>query len=132
MVRRSEAEFLLKRAKAFLDNAERLYSEGVYDLAAFNLEQAVQLLLKYKLLLIAGSYPKTHSLRRLFRTLIEVAGDRDLENFYLENINVIGDLESAYISARYLPVEYEEREVENMLILAKKIFEKLEGLGKHG
>ncbi|MET1160061.1 MAG: HEPN domain-containing protein [Thermoprotei archaeon] len=125
MVRRSEAIFLLKRARAFLENAEYLYNRGLYDLAAFNLEQAVQLLLKYKLLVVAGSYPRTHSIRRLFRALIEATRDSDLESFYLENINIIGDLESAYITARYLPVEFEKKEVENMLVFAKKVFEKL-------
>jgi len=57
LVRGSEAEYLLRRAKAFLENAEELYNRGLYDLAAFSLEQAVQLLSKYKLLLIAGNYP---------------------------------------------------------------------------
>lgn len=125
MVRRSEAEFLLRRAKAFLENAEHLYNEGSYDLAAFNLEQAVQLLLKYKLLLIAGDYPRTHSIRRLFKILLEYVKDSNLESFYLKNINVIGDLESAYIAARYLPVEFERKEVENMLTFVKKLFEML-------
>jgi len=87
----------------------------------------VQLLLKYRLLLIADSYPRTHSIRRLFRVLIELMRSSDLENFYLENINIVGDLESAYIAARYLPVEFEKKEVENMLVFAKKLFEKLGG-----
>jgi len=130
LVRRSEAEYLLRRAKAFLENAEQLYNRGLYDLAAFSLEQAVQLLLKYRLLLIAGSYPSTHSIRRLFRALIELTRDSELESFYLENINIVGDLESAYIAARYLPVEFEKKEVENMLVFAKKLFEKLGG--EHG
>jgi len=37
------------------------------------------------------------------------------------------DLESAYIVARYLPVGFEKKEVENMLVFAKKLFEKLGG-----
>jgi len=32
MVRRSEAEFLLRRARAFLETAEHLYGRGVYDI----------------------------------------------------------------------------------------------------
>ena len=125
MVRKSEANFLLRRAKAFLSNAEYLYSRGLYDLAAFNLEQAVQLLLKYKLLLIAGDYPRTHSIRRLFRILLEYIKDENLENFYLDNVNIVGDLESAYIAARYLPVEFERKEVENMIIFVKNLFKRL-------
>ncbi len=127
MVRGSEAEFLLRRARAFLENAEYLYSRGLFDIAAFSLEQAVQLLLKYKLLVVAGDYPRTHSVRRLFRLLLEYVRDSDLESFYLENINVVGDLESAYIAARYLPVEFEEREVGNMLEFVKRLFERLGG-----
>lgn len=34
-----EAQVLEERAKAFLKNAETLFKEGVYDLAAFNVEQ---------------------------------------------------------------------------------------------
>ncbi len=100
----------MRRARAFLENAEYLYSRDVFDIAVFNLEQAVQLLLKYRLLIVAGDYPRTHSVRRLFRLLLEYVRDSDLESFYLENINVVGDLESAYIAARYLPVEFEECE----------------------
>jgi len=127
LVRRSEAEYMLRRARAFLENAVQLYDRGLYDLAAFSLEQGVQLLLKYRLLLTAGSYPRTHSIRRLFRALIELTRSSDLENFYMENVNIIGDLESAYIAARYLPVEFEKKEVENMLAFAKKLFEKFVG-----
>jgi len=52
-----EAELLRLRAEAFLRNAERLYAEGEYDLAAFGVEQYCQLMLKYKLLLKTGAYP---------------------------------------------------------------------------
>ena len=120
MVRRSEAEYLLRRARAFPENAEELYRRGRYDLAAFNLEQAAQLLLH------AGDYPRTHSLHRLFRLLAEHLQDETLEQFYLENITVVGDLEAAYIAARYLPVEFEQREVEEMLRFVKKLFELLQ------
>ncbi len=46
-----EAEILKERAEAFLINAKRLIEEGFYDIAAFNLEQYCQLILKYKLLI---------------------------------------------------------------------------------
>ena len=50
-----EAEVLRERAESFLANAERLVEEGVYDLAAFSIEQYCQLILKYKLLLKTGT-----------------------------------------------------------------------------
>ena len=130
MVRRSEAEFLLRRAKGFLDTAKHLMEKGVYDLAAFNLEQALQLMLKYKLLLEVGDYPRTHSLRRLFRVLAEVTGDQAIERFFKDNIDVIGNLESAYIAARYLPVEFEEEEVKHMLQLVERFAKFLEEGGE--
>ena len=46
-----------------------------------------------------------------------------LKEILEENINVIGEIETAYISARYYPIEYLEREVENMINVAKKIRE---------
>ncbi len=127
LVRRSEAEILLKRAKAFLKNAEYLIGIKEYDLAAFNLEHSLQLLLKYKLLVEAGEYPRTHSLRKLFRIIIDLTGDEEIKRFYMENIDTIGNLEASYITARYLPVEFEEFEVRNMLELVKKAFKLLIG-----
>jgi HEPN domain-containing protein len=69
-----EAELLRLRAETFLRNAERLYAKGEYDLAAFGVEQYCQLMLKYKLLLKTGAYPRTHSLIRLVRELAKAAG----------------------------------------------------------
>ena len=42
-----EYEFLKRNADYFLKNAEKLLKEGIYNLAAFNVEQAIQLCLKY-------------------------------------------------------------------------------------
>ena len=64
-----EAEILRKRAEGFLRNAKRLIEEKEWDLAMFNLEQYCQLIMKYRLLVLRGSYPRTHSLRRLIREL---------------------------------------------------------------
>ena len=122
MVRKSEATIILRRARDFFENALQLFDRGKFDLAAFNLEQALQLLLKYKLLIEIGDYPKTHSLRRLFRILIDVLNDEALKDFFLKNIDTIGNLESAYIASRYLPVEFEKKEVENMIKLVKNSF----------
>ena len=68
-----EAEILNRRARAFLENAERLFEEGVYDLAAFNIEQYCQLTLKYKLLIKTGAYPRTYSIMGLLRLLSKIS-----------------------------------------------------------
>jgi len=63
---------LRERAGAFLRNAEYLLSVGEYDLAVFNLEQYCQLILKYKLLVRVGAYPRTSSLVEPARSLSKV------------------------------------------------------------
>ncbi len=114
-----EAELLRLRAETFLRNAERLYAEGEYDLAAFSIEQHCQLMLKYKLLLKTGSYPRTHSLIRLVRELAKVAeGAKKL----LEDIVILTKIEDAYKGSRYLPRRYEKEEVEAMLKYVKEKF----------
>jgi HEPN domain-containing protein len=114
-----EAEILRLRAEAFLRNAERLYAEGEYDLAAFNIEQYCQLVLKYKLLVKTGAYPRTHSLIRLVRELAKVA---EGAGRLLEDIVMLTKIEDAYIGSRYLPRRYEREEVEAMLKYVKERF----------
>jgi len=83
-----EVEIIRRRAEAFLRNAERLIVEREWDLAVFNLEQYCQLILKYKLLIARGSYPRTYSLR----TLIRILGQKTPEMLELvedENISTI-------------------------------------------
>ncbi len=114
-----------RRANAFLRNASRLIEEGEYDLAAFSLEQYCQLILKYRLLVLEGSYPRTHSLRRLIRML----GRHDsrvlelVEN--IQNLHYIARLEEAYIASRYLPLVYEEKEVRDLYNFVVRVFKPL-------
>ena len=117
-----EAELLKRRAEAFLRNSEYLIEVGEWDLAAFNLEQYCQLILKYKLLIKSGSYPRTHSLRELIRRLrsyderiVELVDDVD-------NLMYVTKLEDAYIVSRYLPRSYEENEVKAMHRFVKEVF----------
>ncbi|MGY0287314.1 MAG: HEPN domain-containing protein [Candidatus Methanodesulfokora washburnensis] len=90
------------RAYSFLRNAKALFNEGEYDLAAFNVEQFCQLLLKYKLLMKTGSYPRTYSIVRLAEYLSKAAGGK-LDKFTESEIIFLTKLEDAYIGARYLP-----------------------------
>jgi len=117
-----EAEVLRERAEAFLKNAERLVMEGVYDLAAFNIEQYCQLMLKYKLLIKTGTYPRTHSIIRLLRELSKIAGELRGLLDSKEAMIYLTKIEDAYIGARYLPRRYEEVEVEEVLRFTKEVF----------
>ena len=117
-----EAEIIRKRAEAFLRNAERLLTEGEWDLAAFNLEQYCQLILKYKLLTRTGSYPRTHSLIRLLRELGRLSKREEAEKFIERNVLYLTKIEDAYIGARYLPRRYEEAEVRQLLRFVEEEF----------
>ncbi|MEM3677503.1 MAG: HEPN domain-containing protein [Candidatus Bathyarchaeia archaeon] len=109
-----EAEVLRRRAEAFLKNAEYLLKSGEWDLAVFNLEQYCQLILKYKLLIKVGSYPRTHSLRRLIR---ELAGFHPKLLSLVEDekeLHYVARLEEAYVTSRYIPYSYEEGEAQSL------------------
>ncbi|WP_230972235.1 HEPN domain-containing protein [Archaeoglobus neptunius] len=70
-----EVEILKERVE--LENGEYLLSKGVLDLAAFNIQQSVELYLRNKLFLLAGDYPKTHSIERLLKEIGKVADKVD-------------------------------------------------------
>jgi HEPN domain-containing protein len=117
-----EVEVLRERAEAFLENAKHLTNTGLYDLAVFNLEQHCQLLLKYKLLIKTGTYPRTHSLTRLTAELAKLEPQTktllDREDYML----LLTKFEDAYIGARHLPRKYRGPEVEAMLRFVVEVF----------
>ena len=71
--RKKEEKSLLKRSRDFLETAEYQISKGFYDLAAFSLEQALQLFLKAKVLAEGVDYPRTRSVRVLLEILSDLA-----------------------------------------------------------
>jgi len=109
-----EAELLRSRAESFLRNARRLIEEGEADIAIFSLEQYCQLILKYKLLVYTGSYPRTHSLRQLIRELGRVDPRILVLVNDVKNLHYVARLEEAYISSRYLPYKYTIEEVKDI------------------
>ncbi|MEM1993878.1 MAG: HEPN domain-containing protein [Nitrososphaerales archaeon] len=115
-----EAEVLRERAYSFLRNAKRLFEEKEYDLAAFNLEQFCQLLLKYKLLIRTGTYPRTHSLIRILRELDAAYPEKNLASFIDSEILLLTKMEDVYIISRYIPRRYEKKEVEQLIAFAEK------------
>lgn len=117
-----EVEILKERAETFLINSEKLISEGFFDLAVFNLEQYCQLMLKYKLLLKTGTYPRTHSLTRLVKELSKITPDISFLLEKEDSIVLLTKLEDAYVGARYLPRRYEEVEVRALLKYVKEVF----------
>jgi len=99
-----------------------------YDLSAFNLEQFYQLLLKYKLLIKTGTYPRTHSLIRILRELDAAYPEKNLSSFIESEILFLTKMEDVYIVSRYLPRRFEEREVEQLLAFAKRFKDVIENI----
>ena len=121
---RSSLEFLKQRAKGFYDVSVFLLNKGDYALSAFNIEQAVQLELKHFIGTRLGDFPKTHSLKILFQECMKLCPS--LKDFYEANINLIGEIEDAYIMTRYYETKYEEREVRNMITFYVELSAELE------
>jgi HEPN domain-containing protein len=117
-----EAELLRSRAESFLRNAQRLIEEGEADIAIFSLEQYCQLILKYKLLVYTGSYPRTHSLRQLIRELGRVDPRILVLVNDVKNLHYVARLEEAYISSRYLPYKYTIEEVKDISRFILEVF----------
>jgi HEPN domain-containing protein len=120
-----EANMIRRRAEAFLRNAERLISEGEWDLAVFNLEQYCQLMLKYKLLVTRGSYPRSHSLRTLIRILSQDAPELTSLIDDVGKLHYVARLEEAYVVARYLPYVFEEKEAKDLYRFVLEVFKPL-------
>lgn len=127
-MKKKEGKFLQKRAEEFLENAKDLLAQEKYALAAFNFEQSAQLFLKYFLFTLLGDFPKTHSLKRLLKETSEITNKTKVEKFMEENADVLANLENAYLTSRYFPVEFERKEVENMREFVKTLLGFLEKL----
>ena len=123
-----EAEILRERAYAFLRNTKRLFEEGEYDLVAFNVEQFCQLILKYKLLIKTGAYPRMHSLLRLLRELDKLEPGKNVGSFIDSELMFLTRIEDVCIVARYLPRRYERKEVEELLKFAERFREVVENI----
>jgi len=108
---REDVEVFLRKAEKFDSAARYFLKEGVYDLAAFHVEQALQLHLKYILAKAIGYFLKT--LTKLLKELSKL--DDEFMRFYQDNEIILKDIEDAYILSRYFPREYSENEVKEML-----------------
>jgi len=115
-----------EKADAFLDTAIYNFEKERYDLAAFNIEQAVQLYIKTKLLELLGEFPRTHSLVTLLRELSKVFKEEEVERFRKENIGMLTKLSDVYITSRYYTREFYEEEVKELIEFAYRVRRLLE------
>jgi len=111
----AKADFLKKRAEDFLKTAKYHSREEMYHLAAFDLEQALQFYLKYYIFLKLADFPKIHDLIQLMRGIGRIyKKEKQIEKILNEKPNLISDLNQAYLTSRYLPVEFSKKQVDNM------------------
>jgi len=124
---REEIELMKRRAKNFIFNARHLIEEGIYDLAAFNAEQAAQLYLKATLLELIGDYPRTHSLITLLSELRRV-NEGLVTGFVRENRLKLHALEDAYLTSRYFLKEFDEEDAKKLLEISEEVIKLCEEL----
>ena len=106
-----EAEALKRRSSEYMQTYEFHASKSMYALAMFDLEQALQLYVKARLLEEGVAYPRTHSIRRLLELLASVKNDDRLRELVKKYAVELKLLEEAYISSRYVATEFSEEEV---------------------
>ncbi len=114
---KEEIELYLKRARKFEENARFNFERKDYDIAMFHIEQAMQLIIKAKLLDEKGYFEITHSLRKL---LSRFESD-EVRKFVEKYGKVLRDLERAYVTSRYYFEEFFEEEVLSAFEALKEI-----------
>ena len=118
---KDEVRVILRRAEDFFKDAEEDFKRKSYDIAMFHIEQACQLIIKAKLLDLIGFFERTHSLRKLLHMLSRIFKTEDVLRFIRENKQVLRNLEYAYITARYLPEEFDKEDVLEAFEVYKKL-----------
>ncbi len=95
-----------KAASFFLTINNSKYEKEYYDLFAFNLEQALQLLLKFTLLQKLGDYPKIHNLFEIFEALKEAIPEKEIQLMVEKYRETINAFQLAYLESRYFQVRF--------------------------
>jgi HEPN domain-containing protein len=123
MSRLEEYRYLLERSKRFYETAVMQIDKGFYDLAAFSLEQSLQLFLEACLLKLGIDYPRTHSVRKLLDIMLKVTGKKEVEDILNRFSLELGALEDAYITSRYVAREDTLEEVKRLRKAVDEVIE---------
>jgi len=132
VTRLDEYNYLVERSRRFILTAEMQIERGLYDLAVFSLEQALQLYLKACLLKIGVDYPRTHSVRRLLELIYKLVGSDDIKRIFTEYAIELGVLEDAYITSRYIAREYSEEEARRLYHVVREVMRVVGGVTSRG
>jgi HEPN domain-containing protein len=115
--------FLKERARDFWEEAIRLFNEGKYNLSAFNLEQGVQLWIKYLLGVKIGDWPKTHYLSELIKEFSKAYESEKILEFYQKKELFFSNLEDAYFTSRYFPKTFTQNSISQLIENSKEFLE---------
>lgn len=121
MTKLGEYKAFLERSRKFYETALMQIDRGFYDLAAFSLEQALQLSLKAHLLKLGVDYPRTNSVRKLLRMIYRVTVRKEVEELLSRFSVELGALEDAYITSRYVARDYSLEEVEKLRMVVEEV-----------
>ena len=123
-------KFLKERAFEFWEEGVKLFNEKKYNLSVFNIEQAVQLWIKYLIALKIGDWPKTHYFSELIESVSDIYKSKEIIEFYKKNEIFFNNLEDAYYTSRYFPKVFSENTAAQLIENSKKfitITEKITG-----
>lgn len=119
---------LKRRAESMMRLAERLLSEGEYDLAVLNAEYAAQLYIKSLLYRLSGEEWRGHSVRTLLGALALVAEGEGLREIAEEVIaftrrskRILAELDEAHTRSVYGVFEYSRDQAATLVSSARSI-----------
>lgn len=110
-----ELEFLKERAREFWQEGLRLFKEEKYNLAAFHIEQTIQLWMKYLIGVKIGDWPKTHYFSELIKELAKAWENDNILDFYQKKELFFDSLEDAYFTSRYFPKTFSQNSVSQLI-----------------
>jgi len=120
---------LIKRGRDFLNSARANLERGLYDIACFEADQAVQLVLKAHIQRLGVSVPRTHSIRRLLGHLGSLTGKGDEVSDFVSRLRgELITLEDAYLRSRYAMEGYVKEDAELFIRVAEEVIEFVESI----
>ncbi|MFN4227550.1 MAG: HEPN domain-containing protein [Candidatus Ratteibacteria bacterium] len=119
-MRKKEISFLKIRCLEFWEEGNHLYKEKKYNLSIFNIEQALQLWIKYLIAKKVGDWPKTHYFSDLIKNLYEVYENEEIIKFYKEKELFFNNIEDAYFTTRYFPKQFSKNFASQIIENAKE------------
>ena len=126
---------LKRRALSMMKLAERLLSEGEYDLAVLNAEYAAQLYAKAVIYRLSGEEWRGRSVRALLGVIAFLADGEGLTRvrevvaeFVRRKRRLLAELEEAHTRSLYGPLTYSKDQAEAIVNVAKEVVKLLENV----